>query len=61
MLSATGIGMPGVPGPIPKALACSASASEPVLMPSSTNAVLHERANASRSDAVAPPPHVVPL
>ena len=61
VLSATGSGSDVVSEPMPNALAVSRRASAPVSMPSSTNAVLHDRANASRSDAVAAPPHVLPL
>ncbi len=61
VLSATGNGTPGICPPMPSALAWSPTASAPVLIPSSTNAVLQDRANASRSDAVGAPPHVEPL
>ncbi|SLB23872.1 Uncharacterised protein [Mycobacteroides abscessus subsp. abscessus] len=61
VLSATGSGIAGVLGPMPKALASSLMASAPSLMPSSTKAVLHERANASRNDAVGLGPQVLPL
>ena len=44
----------------PNAWAVLRSASAPTRMPSSTKAVLHERAKASRSDAVGPLPHGVP-
>ena len=58
--SATCSGIGGGTVPRPNACAVDFNASAPVSMPSSTNAVLHDLANASRSEAVGPPPHGVP-
>ena len=58
--SATCIGIGAGLSSRPNACAVDFSASAPVSMPSWTNAVLHDLANASRSEAVGPPPHGVP-
>ena len=57
---ATVIGIAGGAAPIPNAWACARILSSPSWAPSSAKAVLHERASASRSEAVAPVPQAVP-
>src|SRR6185312_4798633 len=60
VLSATGIGIPRC-GPMPNAAASSLRFAAPTLTPSSANAVLQDRRNASNSDAVGLGPQVDPL
>ena len=56
--TSSGIGAGGLSNP--NACAVLRRASAPTRMPSSTKAVLQDRAKASRSDAVGPLPHGVP-
>ena len=58
--SATCSGMAAGGASKPKACAALLSLSAPVSMPSSTNAVLQDRAKASRREAVGPPPQADP-